>query len=369
MAYQRLSKYRISFHLFKLSEPWKFQMCSFCVNTDEKHSSKQAIFSLISNWMKKWVIFDTMAYQRLSEYQIIFLLFKVSEPWKFQMSPFCISTDETQFKKAIFLSFQTEWKNESYLTQWHTKGFQNIKLVSLYSKSMSCENSKCLHFASVQMKNIVQNRPFFSHSKQNEKWVIFDTMAYQLLLKYHISFLLSKVSKPWKFQISSFCVSTSETDSPKQAIFFSHSKRMKKWVIFDTMGYQRFPEYQTGLPLFKVNELRNSKCHHFASVQVKQMVWPVLHHVFHLYWCKMKTFGIFTAHWLWVNANKFDILEASGMPLCQIWLIFSFCLEWKKKWPVLNCFLSELMQNKDIWNFHGSLSLSKWKLIWYSGSL
>ena len=52
-------------------------------------------------------------------------------------------------------------KNESYLTQWHTKSFQNIKLVSLYSKSVSCENSQCLHFASLQMKHIVQNRPFF----------------------------------------------------------------------------------------------------------------------------------------------------------------------------------------------------------------
>ena len=53
-------------------------------------------------------------------------------------------------------------KNESYLTQWHTKCFQNIKLVLHYSKSVSRENSKCLHFASVQMKHIVQDRPFFS---------------------------------------------------------------------------------------------------------------------------------------------------------------------------------------------------------------
>ena len=63
-------------------------------------------------------------------------------------------------KRPFFLSFQTEWKNESYLTQWHTKCFPNITLVSYYSKSVSRENSKCLHFASVQMKNIVQNRPF-----------------------------------------------------------------------------------------------------------------------------------------------------------------------------------------------------------------
>ena len=60
-------------------------------------------------------------------------------------------------------------KNESYLTKWHTKGFQNIKLVSLYLKSDSCENSKCLHFPSVQMKHIVQNRPFFLIPKRMKK--------------------------------------------------------------------------------------------------------------------------------------------------------------------------------------------------------
>ena len=47
-------------------------------------------------------------------------------------------------------------KNESYWAQWDTKSFQNIKLVSLYSKSVSRENSKYLHFASVQMRHIVQ---------------------------------------------------------------------------------------------------------------------------------------------------------------------------------------------------------------------
>ena len=72
-------------------------------------------------------------------------------------------------KRPFFSHSKQNEKNESYLTQWHTKGFQNIKLVSLYSKSVNRENSKCLHFASVQMQHIVQKRPFFSHSKQNEK--------------------------------------------------------------------------------------------------------------------------------------------------------------------------------------------------------
>ena len=44
IPYQRLSEYQISFRLFKLSEPSKFRMFSFCVSTDEKHSSKQVIF-------------------------------------------------------------------------------------------------------------------------------------------------------------------------------------------------------------------------------------------------------------------------------------------------------------------------------------
>ena len=78
----------------------------------------------------------------------------------------CLHFPSVQMKHIVqnrpfSFSFQTEWVNESYLTQWHTKGFQNIKLVSLFSKSVSHENSKCLHFASVQMKQIVQNRPFF----------------------------------------------------------------------------------------------------------------------------------------------------------------------------------------------------------------
>ena len=41
--YQRLPEYQISFPLFKVSEPWKFQMSSIYVTTDEEHSSKQAI--------------------------------------------------------------------------------------------------------------------------------------------------------------------------------------------------------------------------------------------------------------------------------------------------------------------------------------
>ena len=58
-------------------------------------------------------------------------------------------------------------QNESYLTQWHTKHFQNVKLVSL----------------------------------------------------------LFKVNEPSKFKMHSFCLNTGERQySSKQAIIFSHSK-------------------------------------------------------------------------------------------------------------------------------------------------
>ena len=54
---------------------------------------------------------------------------------------------------------------------WHNSipKYQNIKLTSFYSKSVSRENSKCVDFASVQLKHILQNSHFSSHSKQNEK--------------------------------------------------------------------------------------------------------------------------------------------------------------------------------------------------------
>ena len=47
-------------------------------------------------------------------------------------------------------------KNDSYSTKWHTKDFQNIKLVSHYSKSVSCKNSNCLDFVLVLVTPIVQ---------------------------------------------------------------------------------------------------------------------------------------------------------------------------------------------------------------------
>ena len=83
----------------------------------------------------------------------------------------CLHIPSVQMKhidvqnRPFFLIPNRMNKNESYLTQWHSKDFQNIKLVFLYSKSVSRQNSNCFYFLSVHMKHIVQNRPFFSHSK------------------------------------------------------------------------------------------------------------------------------------------------------------------------------------------------------------
>ena len=112
-----------------------------------------------------------LKYQGFLKYQIGFPLFKVSEAWKFQMSSFCVSTGKTNSLKGHFSSCQAECKNESYLTQWHTKGFWNIKLVSHCSKPVSHENSKCLDFASVQVKHIVKKAKHqsFCHSVRNER--------------------------------------------------------------------------------------------------------------------------------------------------------------------------------------------------------
>ena len=51
------------------------------------------------------------------------------------------------------------------------------------------------------------------------------------------------------------------------------------------------------------------------------------------------------------------------MPLCQILLIFLILFGMKRKWPVLNYVSPVLTQNEDIWNFHGSPTLNKGKLI------
>ena len=81
-----------------------------------------------------------------------------------------IFLDCNRFNKGEINEVRIEWTITEYRNKTRTKLTQwNIKLVFHYSKSVSHENSKCLHFPSVQMKHIAQNRLFFSHPKQNYK--------------------------------------------------------------------------------------------------------------------------------------------------------------------------------------------------------
>ena len=133
-------------------------------------------------------------------------------------------------QRAFFLSFQTEWELSKRVI-FYTIAYEGLLkyqiLVFYYSKSVSCTNSKCLDFASVQVKHIVKKCHFFLIPNRMWKWVIFDTMAYQRLLKYQTSFSLFKASELWKFQMSRFCITTGETQF-KTGHFFSHAKRNEK---------------------------------------------------------------------------------------------------------------------------------------------
>ena len=102
--------------------------------------------------------------------------------------------------RSFFLWCQTDWRNEVIFNTMAYQGFLKYR-VSFKLVIVSHENSKCVDFASVQVKHIVENRPFLSLMPNwMKKWVIIDIMAYQRLLKYPISFSLFKVSEPWKFQ-------------------------------------------------------------------------------------------------------------------------------------------------------------------------
>ena len=263
--------------------------------------------------------------------------------------------------RPFFLSFKTEWKNKSYLTQWHTESFQNIKLVSIYSKSVSLKNSKCLHFASVQMKQIVQNRPFFSHSKQskNESYMTqwhtkgFTNIKLVSLYSKSVSHKNSKCRHFVSVQIKHivqnrpfFCYSKQNEKVshiwhdgiPKASrisnwfpfiqsqwavkipnVFISHQYRWNTvpsrpyWVFVapvlmqnDIWNFRGSLTLSKGKPIWYSESLWCpiiSKMTHFSFFSSERIKLPVLDYVFHLYWHKMKTFGIFMPHWLWIKGN------------------------------------------------------------------
>ena len=101
-----------------------------------------------------------MAYQWLPKYQIRVPLFKAVSHKNSKCLHFVlVQVTSIVQKSTISLSCYTKSKNDSYSTQWHNRGFQSIKLVSNYSKSVSHKNSKCLDFVLVQLTSIVQKGP------------------------------------------------------------------------------------------------------------------------------------------------------------------------------------------------------------------
>ena len=92
-------------------------------------------------------------------------------------------------------------QHDSYSTKWHTKGFQNIKLVSHYSKSVSCKNSKCLDFVLVQVTPIVQKGTIslscYTRSKNDSYSTKWHTKGFQniKLVSHHSKSVSRKNSK------------------------------------------------------------------------------------------------------------------------------------------------------------------------------
>ena len=164
-----------------------------------------------------------------------------------------------------------------------------------------------------------QNRQFFPSFEKNEKKLVkSDAMEYQRLPEYQIPFPLFKVNEPWKFQMSSFCISIGETHSGKRAIltisrlFHLYWCKMTfrtfaaHWLWIKTNQFDILEAF--GIPLYQIWLI-------FILFSERRKL-PVLDYVFHLYWYKMKTLGNFMAHWLWIKGNKLGILQAFGMPLC-----------------------------------------------------
>ena len=108
-------------------------------------------------------------------------------------------------------------QNHSYSTQWHTKSFQNIKLVSHYSKSVSCKNSKCLDFALVQLTHLAQKSTIspscYTKSKYDSYSTQWHTNGFQNIK--FVSHYSKSVSRK-NSKCLDFCVGTSNTSSSKK---------------------------------------------------------------------------------------------------------------------------------------------------------
>ena len=89
-------------------------------------------------------------------------------------------------KSTISPSCYTKSKNDSYSAQWFTMDFQNIKLVSHYSKSVSREKSKCLDFVLIQVTRTGQKAQSFFHATQNQEMTPIQHNGVPRLPKYQI---------------------------------------------------------------------------------------------------------------------------------------------------------------------------------------
>ena len=180
----------------------------------------------------------------------------------------------TVVKRRHNLSFMPhKIKNDSYSTKWNTKSFQNILLVSYYSKSVSRKNSKCLDFVLVQVTPIVQKRHNFSfmpHKIKNDsystKW---NTKSFQniLLVSHYSKSVSRKNSKCLDFvlvqvtpivkkgRISLPCCTKSKNDCYST-----------KWHAKGFQNIELVSHYSKS-----VNR-KNPKCLDFALVQVTTVV-------------------------------------------------------------------------------------------------
>ena len=159
----------------------------------------------------------------------------------------CLDFASVQVKhivqKRAFFSHTKQNVNMSHLTQWYTKDFLNIKLVSHGSKPVSCENSKCLDFATVRVKHSSKQVIFCLMPNGIKKWVMFDTVAYKGLLKYQINFPLFTVSELWKFQMSAFFIGIGETVKKNAIVINWNSLKTRNFLKgeFWVLSYHFLP--------------------------------------------------------------------------------------------------------------------------------
>ena len=115
----------------------------------------------------------------------------------------------------------------------HSNGLQNIKLFSHYSKPLSCENSKCLNFASVQVKHSSKQAISFSHAKRNEEmshvWHNGIQMASKISNKFPI------IHSQWAIQIPDFSLIQVKQSKKTMVITWSSLKTWNSLPGFSVM--------------------------------------------------------------------------------------------------------------------------------------